>query len=109
MSQWGSCAKCERDMVPGCVHLDEMYAQKTMKGMTDRDFIIYALNRMWALERDNKHKAAGDRAQRTYKSRNVKASEVLALKCHVRKGPFQCMRNAGHPANDLDDKGSHKF
>lgn len=102
MTQWGRCARCERDMIPECVHLDEMYEQKVAKGMTDRDFIIYALNRMWALERDNKHKAEGEKATRTYRSRNVKAAELLAIKCHVRKGPFQCMRNAGH-------EGDHKF
>lgn len=86
-----------------------MYDKCMLKGLSDEDLIVYALNRMWALERDNTNKHEGLKASRIYKSRNVAVGSALALKCHVRKGPLQCMRNAGHPADDRDNLGSHKF
>jgi len=62
----------------------------------DQELVEYGLNRMLALDRDNGNKAQGLQASRIYKSRNTKAAEIFSLKCHVRRGPVQCMRNAGH-------------
>lgn len=68
----------------------------------EQHMVEYALNRMLAPFRDNKNKKEGKQADRIYKSRNTKTANALALKCHVRRGPVQCMRNAGH-------EGDHRF
>lgn len=116
-----ACARCVRAMTPCPGHLEnawDHYALKT-RGTTELDglaldalnqeLVEYALNRMLALDRDNGNKAQGLQASRIYKSRNTRVSEALATKCHVRRGAVQCMRNAGHPTDDRDDHGSHKF
>lgn len=120
----GPCAKCLREMPPGweaCEHLKncyDKYAMKTFGGglvtaeqiqQMEQELVDYALNRMLALDRDNGNKLQGIQASRIYKSRNTKTSELLSNKCHVRRGPVQCMRNAGHPTNDLNEMGSHRF
>lgn len=104
-----TCARCTRDMAPGCEHLGNTYDRAMLKGMTEQDLIEYACNRILALDRDNGNKAEGKQATRIYKSRNVAVSSALANRCHIRKGVLQCMRNAGHPPDDRDQAGSHKF
>jgi hypothetical protein len=69
---------------------------------TEQDLVVYALNRMWALERDNKNKAEGNKASRIYKSRNLAASAMMEKKCPFTQGIKRCMRNAGHD-------GPHRF
>lgn len=119
------CAVCTEKMLPRCsaadfmpgdarTHLQFMWDRRIIthcQGMPDEEveqhMVEYALNRMLAPFRDNKNKKEGKQADRIYKSRNTKSAGVLALKCHVRRGPTQCMRNAGHP--DDDGRGGHKF
>jgi hypothetical protein len=114
------CAVCIRDMVPRCnaadlhdptesrTHLQFMWDRARSKSEAqddaafEQELIAYALNRMLAPFRDNKNKKEGKQADRIYKSRNTKTANALALKCHVRRGPVQCMRNAGH-------EGEHRF
>lgn len=96
-------------MLTGCDHLENTYDRAMLKGLTEQDLVEYALNRMLALDRDNGNKAEGLPAKKIYHSRNLTVSSALANKCHVRKGPVQCMRTAGHPSNDRDNHGSHKF
>lgn len=103
------CARCIRDTLPDCEHLAHMYDKALLKGLSEQDLIEYALNRMWALERDNTSKAAGNKASRVYKSRNLTTSTALEGKCPALKGPLRCMRNMNHPADDRDTHGSHKF
>lgn len=114
----GPCAKCLREMPPGwetCEHLKNCWDKQLLKkfGTTEIDepeqwaefeqeLLDYALNRMLALDRDNGNKSQGIQASRIYKSRNTRTSDLLANKCHVRRGPVQCMRNAGHD-------GDHRF
>lgn len=96
------CAKCIKDLNQDCEHLALMYDRAMLKGLTEQDLIVYALNRMWALERDNSNKAAGDKASRIYKSRNEVTNNALAKKCDTWRGALRCMRNTGH-------EGDHKF
>lgn len=108
------CARCVRLMTPCEDHLGntwDHYALKTRGHLDlsesqvqeiDQELVEYGLNRMLALDRDNGNKAQGLQASRIYKSRNTKTAEIFALKCHVRKGQIQCMRNAGH-------EGDHRF
>lgn len=83
----------------GTLDLDEGHIMEV-----DQELVEYALNRMLALDRDNGNKAQGLQASRIYKSRNTKTADVLAKKCHVRRGGAQCMRNAGHVPED-----DHRF
>jgi hypothetical protein len=96
-------------MQPGCDHLANTYDRAMLKGMSEQDLIEYALNRILALDRDNGNKSEGLAASRIYKSRNTRTGDILASKCHVRRGALQCMRNSGHPSDDRDQVGSHKF
>lgn len=96
------CAKCIRYFGADCSHLGVMYDKALLKGLTEQDLIEYALNRLWALDRDNTSKAAGNKASRVYKSRNLTTQNALANKCTATRGPLRCMRNAGHDDN-------HKF
>ena len=111
----GPCARCVRAVTPCPGHLGnawDHYILKTRGTLEidepeawdeiNQELVEYALNRMLALDRDNGNKSQGMRASRIYRSRNTRAAEVLALKCHVRKGATQCMRNAGH-------EGDHRF
>lgn len=93
------CARCVRDSAPGCEHLAKMYDRALLKGQSEQDLIEYALNRMWALERDNGNKAEGKKARHTYHSRNVASVDALARKCQSMQGVLRCMRNANHEGN----------
>lgn len=97
------CARCVRNLLPGCEHLANTYDRCMLKGMTEQDLIEYALNRILALGRDNGNKAEGLPASRNYRSRNERAARVLANLCGA-PGPrdVRCIRTAGH-------EGPHKF
>lgn len=99
------CAKCVRELRPGCDHLENTYDRAMLKGLSDQDLIEYALNRMLALDRDNGNKAEGVPASRIYESRNTKTSKALANRCGVLgRGNLRCIRTP-HP----DEPDKHKF
>lgn len=88
-------------MQPGCTHLSDMYDAERAKfmarnpGATDAEYeqseLIYALNRKWALNRDNTHKKVGKLPERRYKSNLDRADEARS------KAKAQLGRN---PATD---------
>ncbi len=100
-----ACAKCVRETIPGCTHLGMMYDRYFARNptATEQDLVVYALNRMWALERDNTHKAQGEKATRTYRSRNETVARHLANKCTATRGRYRCLRNVHGPEVE------HKF
>lgn len=103
------CARCIRDLTPGCEHLANTYDRALLKGMDEQQIMEYGLNRMLALDRDNGNKAEGLKAARTYKSRNTKTSESLGGRCGILqngRGPLRCMRPIGH---EYEDDRGHKF
>jgi hypothetical protein len=113
------CARCVRNLLPGCEHLENTYDRYFLKrrgllpaevnanatSYIEQELIEYALNRMLALDRDNGNKAQGVQASRTYQSRNIRSARLIANLCGS-SGPrgLRCIRSP-HP----DEPERHKF